>query len=252
MSLGKIVLDDDLLYHYLNGQKTKKYKKLMRKYIYPHATNFKQLSRVITAHKDLNKENQYDSLLSQMANEPHYSDDLDVLASKTTFKIILTADEQKSFPFIHYEDYSVNNRLTFNLSPTDSRAVLITYLQKLCGEAKRVVICDNYFAHNWQHTQTLFSSIFPRKQLIIEYADTILQTATTRNSQLITSNYATAIWPGWTVGLTAEAKYSNCHDRYLLIESPSTCIEVMLSSGFSHIWHPKPKEITCVFNEILL
>ncbi|HGY3148951.1 TPA: hypothetical protein ACNVU4_003034 [Morganella morganii] len=249
MSLGKIVLDDDLLYHYLNGQKTKKYKQLMRKYIYPHATNFKQLSRVIDEHKELN---QFNGLLSQMANEPHHSDDLDVLASKTTFKIILTADKQKSFPFIHYKDYSVNNRLTFNLSPTDSRVVLTKYLQELCCEAKRVVICDNYFANNWQHTQSLFLSILPRKNLNIEYAETMPQTATIPNSQLITSSYVTKIWQGWTAGLTTDPKYFNCHDRYLLIESPSMCIEVMLSSGFSHIWQPNPKEITCVFNEILL
>ncbi|MCU6236789.1 hypothetical protein KWH75_06865 [Morganella morganii] len=250
MSIGKIVLDDDLLCHYLAGKKTKKYKNLMKKYIFPHATNFKQLSKVITENKELNKQNQFGSLLSQMANESYNNDDLELLASKTTFKIILTTDKEKKFPFIHYENYSVNNRLTFNLSPTDSRTILTKYLQELCCEAKRVVICDNYFASNWVHTESLFLSILPRKNLNIEYAETMPQTSTTLNSQFITPGYVSSVWPGWAVSSTTELKYLNCHDRYLLIESSSGRIEVMLSSGFSHIWHPTPKEITCVFNEI--
>ncbi|HAT3713915.1 TPA: hypothetical protein I8583_002793, partial [Serratia marcescens] len=118
MSLGTIVLDDNLLYHYLKGDKTKRYNKLMRKYIHPHVTNFNQLSRVINAHIDLPKEN---NLLAQMANEPHSRDDLEALALKTTFKIILTDDENKNFPFVHFDNAVVNNRLTFHLSPSQSR-----------------------------------------------------------------------------------------------------------------------------------
>lgn len=247
MSLGTIVLDDALLYSYLKGDKTKKYNKLMRKYIHPHATNFSQLSRIIDAYGGLTEQR---ALLSQMANEPHSRDDLLTLALKTTFKIILTDDPQKHFPYVHYENAVVNNRLTFHLSPNENRNELTLHLQRLCQNARKIVICDNYFAHNWEYTKSLFISILPKKPLIIEYADSMPQTGTPHNSRCITSEYITQSWHEWTVGLTTIPKYLNCHDRYLLIESPSTVVEVMFSSGFSHIWQPNPKEITCVFSEI--
>ncbi|NGH10476.1 hypothetical protein G5643_17435 [Serratia marcescens] len=247
MSLGKIVLDDHLLFIYMKGTKNKKYKKLMNKYIYPHATNFKQISDIMKNIEDLPS---FRPVLSQMANESHSKYDLETLASETTFKIILTDDESKRFPFVHYDDAIVNNRLTFHLSPNDNRSNLTNYLQSLCSDAKRITICDNYFAHNWEHTCSLFLSILPRKNLIIEYAETMPGTSTDLNSGSITEAYVHSLCPQWSVGLTTYQKYHNCHDRYLLIESSTSKIEVMISSGFSHIWQPNPKEVTCVFSEI--
>lgn len=209
MSLGKIVLDDSLLYAYLKGAKTKKYNKLMRKYIHPHVTNFQQISRVMANIGDLPNER---AMLSQMANEPHSHDDLQTLALKTTFKIILTDDISKPFPFVHYENAIVNNRLTFHLAPTQSRSDLTHHLQRLCQNANKVIICDNYFAHNWQHTQSLFLSVLPRKSLLIEYADTMPQTTTTLNSEYITDDYIRQRWHEWSVAQTTYSKYNNCHD----------------------------------------
>ncbi|WP_227319150.1 hypothetical protein [Cedecea davisae] len=248
MSLGKIVLDHSLLLTYLKGQHTKKYKKLMRKYIHPHVTNFQQLSYIMNTMEDLPKER---PLLSQMASEPHSRYDLQTLALDTTFKIILTDDDTQAFPFVHIDDAVVNNKLTFHLSPTESRNELTLLLRRLCQDAKRIVICDNYFADNWEYTKSLFLSILPKKELIIEYAETMPNTTAVLNSMHITDIYISEQWHQWSVKQTLNTKYHNCHDRYLFIESPTSKIEVMISSGFSHIWKPNPKEITCVFSEIV-
>lgn len=247
-SLGKIVLDHSLLLTYLKGVNNKKYKKLMRKYIYPHATNFQQLRHIMDTLEDLPGER---ALLSQMANEPHSRYDLQTLALHTTFKIILTDDENLEFPFIHIDNAFINNRLTFHLSPTESRNALNTHLRRLCQDAKKIVICDNYFADQWEHTQALFLSILPKKELIIEYAETMPNTGMVPNSRFMTNEYVSGQCVHWSVKQTMNIKYQNCHDRYLLIESPTSIIEVMLSSGFSHIWKQNPKEITCVFSEII-
>ncbi|MDY4388101.1 hypothetical protein [Pectobacterium aroidearum] len=248
MSIGKIVLDDNLLLAYLKGDKTRKYKKLMRKYIYPHATNFRQLTNIMKISGDLPE---LRPLLSQMANDAYSNYDLPSLALETIFKIILTDDSNKRFPYVHYEDAVVNNRLTFHLSPTDDRVNLKSHLQRLCENANKITICDNYFASNWTYTSSLFLSIFPKKTLEIEFAETMPNTSSTLNSDNITPQFASSICAHWSVALTSHIKYQNCHDRYLLIESPDSKIEVMLSSGFSHVWQPKPKEITCVFSEVL-
>lgn len=248
MSIGKIVLDDNLLLTYIKGVKNKRYNRLMRKYIHPHITNFRQMSHIMKTIEDLPE---YRPILAQMANEYHKDFDLISLASETLFKIILTDDPAKPFPYVHYEDAFVNNRLTFHLSPSDARDNLKTHLQRLCEKAYKITICDNYFANNWLHTQSLFMSVLPRQELLIEYADTLPSTSSVLNSHNITLPFLQSICPHWSVGLTTNAKYLNCHDRYLLIESPTSKIEVMLSSGFSHVWQPNPKEITCIFSEVV-
>lgn len=246
--LGKMVLDDSLLVVYENAKQSKKFKLLMRKFSHPYATNWRQWNDA--AKIGLNIPN-HAQTLSQLAQRPERNDDLITLASKTTFKIILTEDESKQFPYVYYKSEMVTKSIIFSLSATDSRQALVTYLQMMCANASKVTICDNYFSHNWEVTKTLFYQVFPRQDLIIEYAEVAVGLDIAKNSNNITDDFVHGICGSWNTRLTSLSKYNNCHDRYLLIESQGCKVEVMLSSGFDHIWKKNPKEITCIFSEVI-
>lgn len=246
--LGKMVLDNSLLIAYENNKESKKFKLLMRKFSHPYATNWKQIKAALKEGLELPNHIQ---ILSQMAGLPEFDDDLVTLASKTTFKIILTEDSSKKFPFVHFKNNMVNKNIVFSLSSTDSRQDLLCYLQMMCGNATKITICDNYFSENWADNSKLFFRVFPRKTLHIEYAEIASGINARANNLEITNAFLHTICGDWTSSVSTHLKYLNCHDRYLLIESPESKIEVMLSSGFHHLWKANPKEITCVFTEIL-
>lgn len=243
-----MVLDNSLLIVYENKKESKKFKLLMRKFTHPYASNWKQIKAALKEGLELPNDVQ---TLSQMAMLPEYDDDLITLASKTTFKIILTEDATKTFPYVYYKNDMVNKNIVFSLSSSDSRQDLISYLEMMCSNATKITICDNYFSENWNENNKLFFLILPRKELQIEYAEVASGIHARANRLEITNTFLHTICVNWTSSVSALQKYSNCHDRYLLIESPESKIEVMLSSGFHHIWKANPKEITCVFTEIL-
>ncbi|MDA5479694.1 hypothetical protein PGS49_03335 [Yersinia intermedia] len=246
--LGKMVLDDSLLVVYENAKQSKKFKLLMRRFSHPYATNWRQWNDATNIGLNIPSHTQ---TLAQLAQRPEKNDDLVTLASKTTFKIILTEDENKLFPYVYYKSKMVTKSIIFSLSSTDSRQALVTYLQMMCANANKITICDNYFAQNWEVTKALFYQVLPRQELLIEYAEAAAGIDVTRNSENITNDFLHSICKSWSTKLTNLPKYSNCHDRYLLIESQGSKIEVMLSSGFDHIWKINPKEITCIFSEVV-
>lgn len=247
---GKMVLSDELLVVYENyatdpDRYKKKYKQLMNKLILPYETNKDQLVRA----KALGLNDAcYDRLLPLYAGTITKDYDLPALAATTSLKLILTLDMNVQLPYLNIKSKFTANNLTISLSAIDSRAELTKYLEMVSADATKVTICDNYIAQNWANTQALFLSILPRHDLNIEYVETPLALGVVQNSTVITNIFATGVWPGWSV--SRSALYANSHDRYLRIESPSSKIEVMLSSGFDHIWKRNPKEITCVFREV--
>jgi len=242
--LGNIVLDTTLLVEYLNHTGSKKYKKLLRKLSFPYSINKKQW---VEAHRLGLNPLTYERILPQLMNEGEKDDDLPDLAMKSALKVILTEDTTKALPYVHYKDGMINNYVTITLGANESRSNLKKYLQILCWNAYKITICDNYFASNWESNQSLFHSVFPREDLVIEFADTPVGLGVVVNSTKITDLFVKSIYAGWSVQLTKQQKYLNCHDRYLLIEMPGHKVEVLLSSGFDHIWKTNPKELTCVF-----
>ncbi|EFJ9879260.1 hypothetical protein BHK23_002879 [Escherichia coli] len=219
----------------------------MKKIIFPYSTNKKQW---VEAKKLGLNEHVYERLLPMLMNEGEKNDSLEELALKSVFKVILTNDSLKKLPYVHYKDGMINNHVTIKIDANDSRDDLKTYLEILCRGARKVIICDNYFAENWDNTKSLFYSILPRTELLIEYAETPENLHVSLNSSKITTHFVQSIYAHWSVQQTLYSKYINCHDRYLLIEMPNHKIEILLSSGFDHIWKRNPKELTCVFRNV--
>lgn len=247
---GKMVLSDELLVVYENFamdpvRYKKKYKFLIGKLILPYETNKDQLVRA----KGLELNSRvYDRLLPQYCSLPTKNYDLSKLALTTSLKLILTEDSNAQLPFVYYKSKFTTNELTAHFKKNDSRVDLVKYLQILCVNATKITICDNYFAKKWTHTQSLFHRIFPRNDLLIEYVETSDTVDAIKNSVKFTQEFFHNICPDWQLGVSE--LYEASHDRYLRIESPEGNIEVMISSGFEHIWKNNPKEITCVFREL--
>lgn len=245
--LGKMVLDDSLFMVYEHKKDIKKLNHLMKKFVAPYATNWAQLRRVRQSGLEMST---YEQILSQMANQPYKDFDLEELANETTFKIILTEDSNKQFPYVHYKKGMVDKNIVISLSAADDRADLKKYLQKLCEKSHKITICDNYFSNNWENTRSLFHSILPKHKLLIEYAAVCNNINAVQHSTVITTAFVKSICNDWEVKQSTYAKYNNCHDRYLLIENNENKIEIMFSSGFDHIWKENPKELSCLFSEV--
>lgn len=245
----KMVLSTSLLIAYENiafdpSLYQKKYKRLMKLISLPYKTNKKQL---LEAQAQGLEQSVVTRLLPQMQHSPERDDSLEALAMKTSLKVILTEDENATLPYVYYRSSFMSNEITIELTPTESRVDLIKYLQTLCSTAHRVTVCDNYLAENWGNTQNLFASILPRHELEIHFVETPNNMNARENSLEVTDLFVQSIYHEWS---TSESDlYKDSHDRYLLVESPQGKVEVMLSSGFAHIWKANPKEITCVIRE---
>ncbi|KJF97405.1 hypothetical protein [Photobacterium leiognathi] len=246
----KMVLSTSLLIAYENvafdnRRYQKVYRRLMKIISLPYKTNKKQLLEAQSQGLDNSVVNR---LLPQMQHLSERDDSLEVLASKTRFKIILTDDEHATLPHVYYRSSFMSNEITIALKSTDSRSDLIKYLQMLCATATRVTICDNYLAQSWDNTQRLFRAVFPRSKLEIHFVETSTNlTSVVKNSTKVTDDFVKSIHNDWTV--SESTLYKDSHDRYLMIETPQGNIEVMISSGFDHIWKASPKEITCIIRE---
>ncbi|MGL4449414.1 MAG: hypothetical protein ACRCZA_12215 [Shewanella sp.] len=246
----KMVLSTSLLLAYENiafepRKYQKKYKRLMKIISLPYKTNKRQL---LEAQASGLSSSVFERLMPQLQHQADRNDSLELLASKTSLKVILTENENATLPYVHYRSEFMTNQITITLTPAESRENLIKYLQILCSSANKITICDNYFAQGWNNTQGLFHTILPRNKLMIAFVETPdVLVGVIKNSSKVTDNFVTSIYPEWEA--TMSDLYSGSHDRYLLIESPQGTIEVMISSGFEHIWKPNPKEITCVISE---
>ncbi|EHD0106719.1 hypothetical protein ACE34Q_003744 [Vibrio alginolyticus] len=247
---GKMVLSTSLLVAYENmafepHKYQKKYKRLMKLISLPYRTNKKQLLEAKAA--GLNS-SVYDRLMPQLQHLPDRNDSIEELASKTSLKVILTEDCEAVLPYVYYHSSFIANQITVSLGASDDRANLVKYLQMLSSCATKVTICDNYLAEGWGSTQSLFRAVLPRHKLDIHFVETPDILNVEKNSKKVTDTFAKSICTEWTV--STSSLYSGSHDRYLLIEASQGKVEVMVSSGFEHIWKANPKEVTCVVRQV--
>lgn len=246
---GKMVLDTELLVDYENKVSSKLVGQVHRKLVLPYSINWKQWREAKRIGLKM-VDSEYNRILSQLANDKNKNYDLEELASESLLKIILTKNESKKLPYVHYKKGMINKLVTISLAADENRDELKKYLQLLCSDATKVTICDNYFSQNWNDTVSIFYSTLPKKRLIIEYVEVNTCLSVVKNGSKITDTFVKGIHSEWSVQENHDTKYINCHDRYLLIDTPDGKIEVLLSSGFEHIWKNNPKEITCMFREV--
>lgn len=185
--IGKLVLADDLLvlletFHQqdnLSKTERKLYNNLIKAYEPNYATNYEQLKRI----KDricINEKStaRYQTLVTPIINSTPKGESLEQLAQKTVFKLILTTDETNNeLPYYNITKTNPYKALTYHCKANQSRKPLKLYLTQLCTNAKNILICDNYFAANWNNTQSLLLNTIPRKELTLEYVETAPNTA---------------------------------------------------------------------------
>lgn len=245
----KMVLSTSLLIAYENmafepRQHQKKYKRLMKLISLPYKTNKKQL---LEAKEQGLNQPVYDRLISPLLHALDRNDSLETLALNTTLKVILTEDEQAQLPYVYYRSSFISNQITVSLSASESRDELVKYLQILCSSATQITICDHYLAHAWDNTQSLFRAIFPKHTLDIQFVETPARLGVVKNSTRVTDHFIKSVCKNWSV--SQSNLYESAHDRYLLVKTPQGNVEIMISSGFDHIWKANPKELTCVIRE---
>lgn len=189
-------------------------------------------------------------LLAQHANLGSQDKSELELAKASKFRQILTADNAKSgYPYLNIRSPKTELNYTVTCKPNQDRDDLRNHLQHLCEDANKVTICDGYFFSGWTNQQmgvtgSVFTHILPNKVLEIEFPN-YGQGKMAKTPLILDVN------DKWTVNPHTNNMYSEStlHDRYFLIETSNSKIEVILSSGFSYLWDTN-KEITCVFREV--
>jgi len=158
----------------------------MQKVSLPYLTNHKQMVEAKAQGLEIAD---YERLLSQLANRDDAAHEIEQLATLSSYKVILTDDENPQLPFVNYKKGLIDKTVSVHLKPEDDRAFLLSYIQSLCSNATKVVVCDNYLASNWDNTKALFLSVLPRQSLIIEYVETPDDIQAIKNSQKITPQF---------------------------------------------------------------
>lgn len=249
--MSKIVLSDELFVSYKTfhtlatptTQQRKRYQRVLSNFVHPFKTNIEQLKRC----KGELGDEVYKRLAPPLIASSKKGQSLQELAKETTYQFILTdSDTEVDLPYVNVKTQNVKQLYTTTCLAGESRQELIKHIEELCSKAKKILICDNYFAENWGRTQALFQSVLPRKKLTVEFVETNPALVCALNSSKINDTEIQKIFGDWNTVQSTDGNYSNRHDRYLKIDNK---LEVMLSSGFAYLWN-NSKEITCVFKEI--
>lgn len=247
--MGKLVLSDELFVLYQgfhhqdnpNKKVRKQYDKLLENIALPIKTNATQINRC----KERLNESRYNELMTTYLSSDN-KETLEQLAQQTLYKLILTADpDTPDLPYLNINHSLMSKRFGITIEARQSREVLVDYLEQLLLKAKKVTICDNYFADNWENTAKFFR-LLPRCELNITFVESAPNTASQSNSAQFNPENIPDFWHEWTVSSNTDPSLSGRHDRYLIINEQ---LEVMLSSGFDYLWNDR-KEISIFLKPI--
>jgi hypothetical protein len=229
--MWQIVMEDDLLLNYFqfknNRNENLELTERLFTYYKPFLTNISQLDRINFGD---------DSLRQQLASKGYISQTVEELVRDTSLKIILS-NSKKSYPYIDINNDKIEVNYTGTFKKNESRTKCIEHLKELCGNAKNILLCDNYLGDNMDILEKVFD-LFPNEISIdYEFSNSLDQSFVSKwkqkkNLKKIAENKNT--------------KYKNLHDRYLLIDSK---IEVILTSGFDYLFN-NGKELTYIVREI--
>lgn len=212
-----LVLDDDLLIQYLdfiNGHKEKDatISALLYYYRHDHLTNIAQLERI-----DRRLPPQ---VMSQMTHRPEKRDEIEQLATRTKYKVILSEKKPSAFPYLNIHDDVFDNVFFAAFKRHESRDKAIVHLKALCAKAKVIYLYDEYFSRQGVENVQMLENILPKKKIKILYKKEHIEDSDLRHLQ--------AICPDWDFEVK---NFLTLHDRYIIIDDK---IEVILTSGFYH------------------
>lgn len=155
---------------------------------------------------------------------------LEELASKTKYKIILSAN-RSDFPYVNINNDNIENNFTGTFLRSEPRLKAIEHIKSLCNDAKKsILVYDKYF-YNKEDNADMLIKLLPLKKIEITYQ---------RNSfseQQI--NKLKSKCADWTF---KDNNFTDNHDRYLIIDDN---VEIILTSGFSYL-NDFTKEITYI------
>ena len=229
-------------------------------YYKPHLTNIRQLEEV------LGPDNVNDVLLASLVQSEIPKDaSLEQIAELTRYKIIL--DENRSdFPYVKINETD-DIRLLYSgiFKQRMAREKCIQHLKSLCKKATNIIIYDKYLVgHKCENDcKILMSNIVSlfdtscRVNLIIpcycenrrkaedfhtckewKILDKCLRELKLSNPNL---RYSLPDLEG--------SVYNNCHDRYMRIYTDNESVEILLSSGFDHLFSNE-KDFTYIIRPI--
>lgn len=180
------------------------------------------------------------SILSQ--NSRLYADNpsIEELAKKTIYKIILTLD-QDNFPYVNVNQSKIKNSFCSTFRKTESRNNAISHFKALLENANFVIFYDRFlYQENIQEAFEAFAKeCFPQQSLNIHIHDFSNWKDFGSRIKRLCRNWSVSL-----LNTQNESRYSNLHDRYIIIDDK---LEIILTSGIEHLMHEN-KDFTYVLN----
>ncbi|EKI3313237.1 TPA: hypothetical protein R5W59_001716, partial [Campylobacter coli] len=139
-----LVLDDEVLIEFEKFKNSLECDKniienLFKYYKPTHLINLKQIQKLEESNLVIDSDIKSAFLQSGYANLT-----LEKLSQKTTLKIILTNDKNKSFPYLYIKDEKIENNLCATFKQKESREKAFEYFKNLFLEANSIFIYDQY------------------------------------------------------------------------------------------------------------
>ena len=140
MSEYSLVLSDELLKAYFEFKQGKLnnpriIERLLNYYHSPHLTNVKQLQRI----------NEGQDLLPQLAAQGFNVQTLENLVNQTYYKLILNT-ENSDYPYVNINNDKVEKNFSLTFRQGENRDKAIQLITALCADAKFILIFDKYFS----------------------------------------------------------------------------------------------------------
>ncbi len=139
-----LVLDDEVLIEFEKFKNSLQFDKdiienLFKYYKPTHLINLEQIQKLEKSNLVIDSDIKNAFLQSGYAYLT-----LEELSQKTTLKIILTNDKNKSFPYLYIKDEKIENNLCATFKQNEDRTKVFEYFKNLFLEANSIFIYDPY------------------------------------------------------------------------------------------------------------
>ncbi|WP_104747846.1 hypothetical protein [Helicobacter cetorum] len=262
MSAYSLVLDNDLLkeFHAFRFGKTfnkKTIARLLEFYKSHHLMDINQLKRtnLLGFYEEMDP-----ALISQSLSSPEIP--LEELAQSTTYKIILSTEQNCKFPKINIFDTKLECNFSSTCYRNMSRTMAHNHIKALCKMATKIFIYDAKLAKILNQNQQdkskhaenqkcfkdevkKFFELMPQKELTFYFRGNPKKE---NNLAHIAQKEVGNICKKWKFQVNSESyqTYHDLHDRYLLIDDK---IEVILTSGFDNLFNEQ-KDFTYIVRHL--